>query len=350
MRILLLFFTVFLLSCTHSPSENNLVPIPVKVVVVTMFERDNDSGDTPGEFQYWVERLPLTETFSFPQGYRDLRYNPEMGVLGMVTGLGSMRAAASVMAVGMDPRFDLSKAYWLIAGIAGVDPEDAPVGSAVWANWVVDGDLAHEIDAREIPADWPTGFFPLGKHLPYQEPASVTERDAVYHLNPALVEWAYQLTKDTELPDSEALQMIRKDFVNYPKAQMPPQILKGDQLSAMTFWHGKHMNDWANQWMDYWTQGNGNYVTTAMEDTGTLQALQFLQNAERVDMERVLVLRTASNFSMPDEGVTAAASMQNENTGYSAYLPSLEAAWVVGSKVVHEITDNWDEYADALHK
>jgi purine nucleoside permease len=163
-----------------------------------------------------------------------------------------------------------------------------------------------------------------------------------------LVEWAYQLTKDTDLPDSEALQMIRKDFVTYPKAQMAPQILKGDQLSAMTFWHGKYMNDWANQWMQYWTQGKGNYVTTAMEDTGTLQALQFLHNAGRADKERALVLRTASNFSMPGEGITAAESMQSENQGYSAYLPSLEAAWVVGSKVVSEIIDNWDEYADVL--
>src|SRR5262245_36669472 len=33
--------------------------IPVKVVVVTMFERGADTGDEPGEFQYWVEREKL---------------------------------------------------------------------------------------------------------------------------------------------------------------------------------------------------------------------------------------------------------------------------------------------------
>jgi purine nucleoside permease len=31
-------------------------PIPVKVVVVAMFEVGNDTGHQPGEFQYWVER------------------------------------------------------------------------------------------------------------------------------------------------------------------------------------------------------------------------------------------------------------------------------------------------------
>lgn len=348
MRIVLLILIISSISCTPSPSENSSPPIPIKVVVVTMFERGEDSGDQPGEFQFWVDRLPLNESLAFPQGYRDLKYNPETGVLGIVTGVGTLRSAASIMALGMDPRFDLTKAYWVVAGIAGVDPEDASVGSAIWAEWVIDGDLAHEIDAREIPADWSTGIFPLGSHIPYEEPVSITDRDGIFHLNPVLVEWAYQLTKDTDLPDQEALQMIRKVYENYPQAQTPPQVLKGDQLAAMTFWHGKYMNDWANQWVKYWTQGKGNYVTTAMEDTGTLQALMFLDNAGKVDMERALVLRTASNFSMPHDGITAAESMKNENNGYSAYVPSLEAAWLVGSKVVKELTNNWSQYAQEL--
>ena len=67
------------------------------------------------------------------------------------------------MALGMDPRFDLSKAYWIVAGIGGGDPADVSLGSAVWADHVVDGDLAYEIDARQIPESWPTGFVPLRK-------------------------------------------------------------------------------------------------------------------------------------------------------------------------------------------
>src|SRR6202030_4870015 len=94
-------------------------PIPVKVVVVTMFERGADTGDEPGEFQYWVERSKLDRVIPFPQGYHDLRMNND-GVLGALTGVGTARAAASIMALGLDPRFDLRKAYWLVAGIAGI--------------------------------------------------------------------------------------------------------------------------------------------------------------------------------------------------------------------------------------
>jgi purine nucleoside permease len=58
-------------------------------------------------------------------------------VLGIVTGEGAERGAASIVALGSDPRFDLRRAYWVVAGIAGVDPNAASVGSAAWANWVV---------------------------------------------------------------------------------------------------------------------------------------------------------------------------------------------------------------------
>ncbi len=85
-----------------------------------------------------------------------------------MTGIGTARSASSVMALGLDPRFDLSKSYWLVAGIAGANPDTAPLGSAVWAEWIVDGDLAHEIDAREIPPDWTTGYVPLFASHPYR--------------------------------------------------------------------------------------------------------------------------------------------------------------------------------------
>ena len=97
-------------------------PIEVKVVVVSMFEIGADTGDVAGEFQLWRERQKLDQRFPFAHSH-DLYLNPKTGVLGMVTGMGSINSATAVMALGLDPRFDLSHAYWLVAGIAGVDPE-----------------------------------------------------------------------------------------------------------------------------------------------------------------------------------------------------------------------------------
>src|ERR1017187_4569607 len=114
-------------------------PIPIKVVVVAMFERGEDTGDVPGEDQLWGERGHLDQVLPMPAGYHHVRLNKD-GVLGMLTGVGTAKAAASVMALGLDPRFDLSKAYWVVAGIGGGDPADVSLGSAAGATRAVDGD------------------------------------------------------------------------------------------------------------------------------------------------------------------------------------------------------------------
>jgi len=361
-KIMMYIFRVFILSflitalgaCQNAiqePDTVNTAKIPIKVVVVTMFELEELEGDAPGEFQYWVERMPLDSTIAFPQGYRDLRYNAEKGVLGICTGIGTAKAAASIMALGMDPRFDLTNAYFLVAGIAGVDPEDASTGSAVWAEWLVDGDLSHEIDPREMPEEWETGYLPLRKTEPYELPVKDEPEGEVFALNKDLVQWAYQLTQDVELVDNEEIKRMREQYTNYPNAQQPPKVMVGDQLAAMTYWHGKLMNDWANKWVLYWTNGEGNFVTSAMEETGTAQALAFLDNAGKVDAARFLVLRTASNFTMQYEGITAAQSLSGEKLdggGYSAFIPAIEAAYRVGSKVVNELAENWATYRDQM--
>ena len=211
-------FIFIIVSQTVMAEQSGAEPIPIKVVVVAMFEKGEDVGDKPGEFQNWVEKLPLPESLPFPQGHRDLRYSEE-GVLGVVTGMGIAKATASTMALGMDPRFDLSKAYWLIAGIAGVDPEDASLGSAVWAEWVIDGDLSHQIDAREIPADWPGGYIPLRQAEPYAQPLSESE-GAAYQLNADLVDWAFQLTRDINLQDNSKIKEHRALYANQAQAQL----------------------------------------------------------------------------------------------------------------------------------
>ena len=337
-RWLLLFLAAGLLNAQK--------PIEVKVVVVAMFERGEDTGDQPGEFQFWVEREHLDKIFEMPGTYHRPRMN-DKGVLGTVTGVGTAKAAASIMALGMDRRFDLRKAYWVIAGIGGGDPQDVSLGSAIWAQHVIDGDLGYEIDAREIPKDWPTGMVPLRKTVPYEQPLRPELEGEAYTLNQKLVNWAYALTKDIHLDDNGKMQASRARFQGFPNAQRPPFVTEGDTLSASTFWHGDLMDKWANDWVKYYTSGAGNYMISAMEDTGTMQSLTFLAQAGLVDPQRVLVLRTVSNFDMQAPGVTASDDLKTMLFGaYSAYMPALEAAYKVGSTVVHYLTEHWDEVKD----
>jgi purine nucleoside permease len=334
----------FLLSLNLLAQSNT--PITVKVVVVAMFERGEDSGDQPGEFQFWVEREHLDRIFETPGAYHAARMN-DKGVLGTVTGVGTAKAASSIMALGMDRRFDFSKAYWLVAGIGGGDPADVSLGSAVWVERVIDGDLGYQIDAREIPKDWPTGMVPLRKARPYEQPLRPELEGEIYTLNRMLVNWAFQLTQFVHLEDSDKMRISRARFSGFPNAQRPPFVAMGDDLSASTFWHGDLMDRWANEWVRYYTRGTGNYVISAMEDTGTMQALTFLGKAGLADPGRVLILRTVSNFDRQPPGTNASDSLRSMTLGsYSAYLPALETAYRTGSMVVHYLTDHWNEVHD----
>ena len=116
-RLLVLIFSVMPLLVVAAP-------IPIKVVVVSMFEHGEITGDRPGEFQFWAERLPMEKRISFPAGEFDLRLNDD-GVLGICTGGGIPNATASVIALktGCDD---------------GAIGTSSPMSSsAQWNSWVV---------------------------------------------------------------------------------------------------------------------------------------------------------------------------------------------------------------------
>lgn len=321
--------------------------IPVKVVVVTMFEHGEAAGDRPGELQYWVEDFPLDRSLPFAMGEYPLYYNADDQVLAICVGGGIPNATASTMALGLDPRFDFSQSYWLIAGIAGGDPKDTSLGSAVWAQHVVDGDLLYEIDAREIPESWPYGIVPLGG----EEPASTREDIATgwtvdtvhYALNQDLVNWAYAITADTKLEDTPEMAQFRAQFTNHDQARQPPRVMLGDTLAASTYWHGEKLNDWANDWIRLYAGDDANFVTSNMEDTGTLTALRRLARIGRVNESKILVLRTVSNYTLPPAGKAAAwsATAEYPNRG----RPALRAAFEVGRAAVKGLVENWDHFA-----
>ena len=314
-------------------------PWPIRAVIVTTFEVGEDTGDVPGEFQFWVEREHLEEQVNFPGGVRGLRTNADHTVLGMVSGTTLVNATASMMALGLDPRFDLTHAYILINGIAGVDPNDASIGSAAWARYVV-GDVAREIDPREAPADWPYGLFPNGATGP--KPATLPKapwlRSNLYPLNAKLAEWAFAQTSQLKLGDDPVVAAFRLGFAGYPNAQRPPFVLMGDTFASDYYWHGSIMNGYANDWVALYTGGKGNFVMTEMEDSGFMEALERLQAMHRVDERRVMVLRAGSNYSMQRPGHTAAESV---TAPYIGSKLALESSYRCGSTVLHLLLDQW---------
>lgn len=328
--------------CAQTPVK----PWPIRAVVVVTSEVGNDTGDTPGEYQFWVEREHLDEVLNFPggpslpEGQHPLRTNRGHTILGMLSGATLANATASMMLLGLDPRFDLSHAYILINGAAGVDPRWGSIGSAAWARYVV-GDVARGIDAREIPKDWPYGWLPIWARGPNQRIPSSQRRgnfSDLYPLNQKLANWAYQQTRDINLGDDPDLKAFRAEYVSYPNAQRPPFVGLGDTFSSDVFWHGRIMTHFAEDWVHLWTDDKGAFAMADMEDAGFMAAIERLGRMHRVDPQRVMVLRTASNYSMQPPGHDAIQSLA---TGYSNGPMAVESAWRCGSTVLHKILADW---------
>jgi purine nucleoside permease len=348
-------------------------PIRPKVVILTTFEIGADTGDVPGELQYWVEREHLNGSLPIPGVAHPLRFNKD-GVYAMVTSTRA-RSGVNFMALALDPRFDLRRTYFIIAGIAGVDPSQASIGSAAWARWVVDGDNVHEFGVRDAPSDWPYGLMALGASRPDEppsprnwdgkskraklDPSEVAREYAVrmsqvrpgdlgidgpmaYQLNPALVAWAFDLTKDTPLADSPAAGALRSQYRGLDAAQRPPFVLLGDSLGGTHFWHGSQLTVWAERWCPIFTEGQARFVMTECEDQSISFAMYVLARAGKVDPRRYLVLRTASNYCEPPPGEPVPRNLDAAEEDGATLAE--ESAYRVGSRVVHALVLGWDRY------
>lgn len=158
--------------------------------------------------------------------------NRESQILGMVTGVGTAKAAATTMAVGLDPRFDLTRAYWLVAGVCRYRSRGRldRLGGLVRLS----RRRRPRLRARrgEVPTDWDTGFFAIGSTSPTDDPDKREPRGEVFLLNPGLRDWAFELTKDLTLPDDQALAVARAAYVNHPNARKPPFVAPRSRTST----------------------------------------------------------------------------------------------------------------------
>jgi purine nucleoside permease len=76
-----------------------------------------------------------------------------------------------------------------------------------------------------------------------------------------------------------------------------------------------------------------------MEDQGIATAITQLTKMGKADFQRLLFLRTGSNYCTPAPSQGVVQSLQAE---YAGWVPSLESAYRVGSVMLHDIVKNWD--------
>lgn len=318
------------------PAAHAQTPRPVKVMIISMFGPEADP---------WVAPLKLDQRVAIPglsTDYPELRCNADEVCL-LTTGMGHANAAASVLAATLTPQLDLRKTYFLVAGIAGIDPAQGTIGSAAWARWLVDFGIAHEIDAREMPKGWKSGYFGVLTKGPGIKP-KFDYRTEAFQLDEKLLQKALALTRDVALDDNDQARAYRKHYPKAP-ANQPPRVIQCDTLGGDTWWHGHRLGQHARDWTQLLTDGQGVYCTTQQEDNATYNALARAAAAGKVDLKRLAVLRTGSNFDRPYPGQSAHASITAESGGF---MPATQNLYRVGSVLVNDIVVRWSQWQDGV--
>jgi purine nucleoside permease len=317
--------------------------IAPKVLTVTKFQTGDPLAGGSGEASVWVENDKLDYLVQVPGSFSPLYCNASFEHCLVITGDLAANAAATVMAVGLSERVDLSRSYIMVAGIGGGPPDKITVGAAAWADWIVSGDLVTELDAREMPPDWEYPKASLGCAQQWC-PNGFRTGTEVFQLDPTMTGWAYQLSKDAPLEDDPK---ARASMQNYPEASArgAPFVTTCAILGVNDFIHGTLMSEWSTWWVSQWTEGKGEFCMSADEEGGTFTALQRLAAAGRVDMRRVMVLRVATDIDRQYPGQTAGASLAESLSNTFGFV-GLENIYRVGSPVVREILGNWERWQD----
>jgi purine nucleoside permease len=310
---------------------------PTKVLIISMFGPEG---------QVWIDKLKLNQTVTVPglsADYPDVHCNGD-DVCQVTTGMGHTNVAASITALIFSRKFDLTQSYFLIAGIAGIDPTQGTLASATWARYLIDYGIAWEIDAREKPADWPTGYLGINTKSPDEKPP-LDYRTEVFQLNEDLLQKALALSKTATLEDSDTAAEYRANWDIAP-ANEPPSVVQCDTAAGDTWWHGEVLEKRAQAWTKLLTDDLGTYCTTQQEDNASYEGLKRGAGAKLLDIERVAVLRTASNFDRPYPGQTAYDSLVTAISG--GFLPAIANLYNAGAPLIDDIVSHWDAWKDGV--
>ncbi|WP_144140652.1 purine-nucleoside phosphorylase [Paraburkholderia sp. BCC1884] len=313
---------------------------PVKVMIISMFGPEG---------QVWLDRLGPWRDIpvdGLSPDYPTVHCNKQ-DVCVMTTGMGHTNAAASIMALTFSPRFDLRHTYFMVAGIAGIDPQQGTVGSAAWAKYLVDFGIQWEIDGREIPPAWSTGYLGINTTSPTAKPP-LDYRTEVFQLNSQLVNTAYALSRSVVLSDSAQAQAARAKY-SYAPANQPPSVLQCDTLAGDTWWSGTLLGQRARDWTRILTDGNGVYCTTQQEDNATYEALKRAASVHKVDLNRVAVLRAGSDFDRPYDGQTSSDNLLNY-AAQGGFTIAIENLFRSGNPLVQDISTHWSDWREGVPK
>jgi purine nucleoside permease len=261
----------------------------------------------------------------------------------LTTGESEINAASTITALVHSPYFNLEKTYFLIGGIAGINPKYGTLADVAFSKYAIQVALQYEFDAREIPANFTTGYVPQGAYAPNQYPGSIYGTE-VFEVSETLRDIAAEFASSAKLSDSAAAKAYRAHYTDegvtiYKAATKTPGIIKCDTATSDVYFSGALLGETFENTTKLFTNGSGIYCMTAQEDNATLEAMVRAAKDKLVDFARIIIMRTASDFDRPYPGLSDIDNLSYSDQG--AFEPAIDNIYLAGTPVVQGILSNW---------
>ncbi|KAJ6470082.1 purine nucleoside permease [Mycena vitilis] len=308
-----------------------------KVFIITMFDPEAEVWFGIPEFDLLAQNITVP---GFSPLFPDAHCTSDGDVCLLTTGQGEINAASTITSLLFSRSFNLTSTYFLVAGIAGVNPKVATISSVTLAKYAVQIGLQYEFDAREIPANFSTGYFPQGSSGPGQVPGW-WDGTEVFEVNDNLRQLAFGYAKTATLNDTGAAKAARKLYessTGFAAGAADPGVVLCDTGTSDTYWSGNLLGEAFENTTRVFTNGSAEYCTSQQEDNATLNALMRGTLFHLVDFARVIVMRAASDFDRPFPGQSGVANLLGDAPGFTTALLNLHLA---GVKIVQGIVNEW---------
>ncbi|KAG6908784.1 hypothetical protein DXG01_003313 [Tephrocybe rancida] len=321
------------------PHAEHCAKIKPKVFIFSLYSSEGAAWYGIPEFDVLAQNITIPGLSPL---FPDAHCTSDGAVCQLTTGEAEINAAITITSLLYSPVFDLSSTYFLIAGVAGVNPKHATIGSVTFARFAVQVALQYEFDARDKPDDHPTGYVPQGSQAPWEYPHELYGTE-VYEVNDALRKRAVAFARTATLFDSEAAQARRANYAQtsiYAIGAAPPAVEECDTATSDNYWSGDLLSEAFENTTSLFTNGTGVYCTSQQEDNAILAAIMRATSWGAAQYSRIIVMRSASDFDRPYEGQSAADNLFTPSPGYAV---SLENTYRAGVKVVQGILEGWEE-------
>ncbi|KAF3920322.1 hypothetical protein ABW20_dc0100078 [Dactylellina cionopaga] len=313
----------------RSDSSSDL--IKPKVLIVAMFSFESNAF----LLNYSPSLYGLNFTVpGFSPRYPQVSCTSTAEVCHMTTGEGEINAAASISALVYSGLFDLSKTYFLIAGVAGINPYFGTTGTVTFPRFAVQLALQYEVDSSQLPKGgegFSSGYFTQGtKEMKNNLYPSTIYGTEVFELNDAIRKRAFSAAKGAKLFDTDEAAKYRRNYPFSP-AKNPPRFA--------LYWAGSVLAEAFGNFTTLLTNGTGQYCSTQQEDNATLAALIRASSIGLVDFARIIILRTGSDFDRAPPNVNELYHLlQAPQGGFPVAIANI---YLAGVRVVDDIVNNW---------